>query len=111
MFSLKRATVTVEIEKDAYLTAHKIIRRWSRSQAAYGDAISRYPAVVIPRTAYHHGSSGWTTARAGSDIGVFADAALYAIKMAWEEDSPSSTMAPRSRPNSREPQPADDRLS
>jgi hypothetical protein len=53
VFGLKRATATVEIEKDAYLTARRIIRRWSRSQAAYGDALSQYPTTVIPRTSYH----------------------------------------------------------
>jgi hypothetical protein len=53
VFGLKRATATVEIDKDAYLTARRIIRRWSRSQAAYGDDLSRYPNTVTPRTAYH----------------------------------------------------------
>jgi hypothetical protein len=52
MFGLKRATATAEIEKDAYLTARRIIRRWSRSQAAYGNVTSRYPTAVTPRTAY-----------------------------------------------------------
>jgi hypothetical protein len=52
VFGLKRVTATVEIEKDAYLTARRIIRRWSRSQAAYGSAGSRYPTTVIPRTSY-----------------------------------------------------------
>jgi hypothetical protein len=52
VFGLKRATATVEIEKDAYLTARRIIRRWSRSQAAYGNALSQYPTTVIPRTWY-----------------------------------------------------------
>lgn len=36
VFGLKRATTTFEIDKDAYLTARRIIGRWSRSQAAYG---------------------------------------------------------------------------
>jgi hypothetical protein len=31
-----------------------------------------------------------------------ADAARYAIRAAWPEDLPLSTMAPHSRPNSRE---------
>jgi hypothetical protein len=46
---LKRATVTVEIEKDAYLKARRIIRRWSRSQSVYAAAASRLPSVVVPR--------------------------------------------------------------
>lgn len=54
--------------------------------------------------------SGWTTAPAGSDIGVFADAVLYAIKAVQQEDSPSSMTTPHSRPNSRELYPIDDRF-
>jgi hypothetical protein len=53
VFGLKRATTTVEIEKDAYLTARRIIRRWSRSQATYGNVTSHYPTTVTPRTAHH----------------------------------------------------------
>lgn len=53
VFGLKRATATIEIQKDAYLTTRRIIRRWSRSQAAYGDALNQYPTTVIPRTSYH----------------------------------------------------------
>lgn len=50
---LRRATAVVEIAQDAYLTARRIIRRWSRSQAIYGDCTSRFPTAtaVVPRTA------------------------------------------------------------
>jgi hypothetical protein len=49
---LQRATVVVEIAQDAYLTARRIIRRWSRSQGVYGNVASRFPTKVVPRTAY-----------------------------------------------------------
>ena len=48
---LQRATAVVEIAQDAYLTARRIIRRWSRSQAIYGDCTRRFPTAVVPRTA------------------------------------------------------------
>jgi hypothetical protein len=31
--------------------ARRIIRRWSRSQAIYGDCARRFPTAVIPRMA------------------------------------------------------------
>lgn len=48
---LQRATAIVEINKDAYLTARRIIRRWSRSQANYGNSTHRFPTAVVPRLA------------------------------------------------------------
>jgi len=48
---LRRATAVVEIAQDAYLTARRIIRRWSRSQAIYGDCTHRFPTAVLPRMA------------------------------------------------------------
>ena len=48
---LQRATAVVEIAQDAYLTARRIIRRWSRSQAIYGTCMHRFPTAVVPRTA------------------------------------------------------------
>jgi hypothetical protein len=48
---LQRATAVVEIAQDAYLTARRIIRRWSRSQAIYGDCARRFPTAVVPRIA------------------------------------------------------------
>jgi len=48
---LQRATAVVEIAQDAYLTARRIIRRWSRSQAVYGDITRPFPTKVVPRTA------------------------------------------------------------
>ena len=47
-----RATTVVEIPQDAYLMARRIMRRWSRSQAIYGDVTGRFPTKVVPRTAY-----------------------------------------------------------
>lgn len=48
---LKKAVSTVEIAQDVYLTARRIVRRWSRSEAVYGDSASRFPTAVVPRTA------------------------------------------------------------
>jgi hypothetical protein len=48
---LQRATAVVEIAQDAYLTARRILRRWSRSQAIYGDCTRRFPTAVVPRMA------------------------------------------------------------
>jgi hypothetical protein len=48
---LQRATAVVEIAQHAYLTARRIIRRWSRSQAVYGDITRPFPTKVEPRTA------------------------------------------------------------
>lgn len=49
---LHRATAVVEVAQDAYLAARRIIRRWSRSQAAYGDVTQRFPTSVVPRTTH-----------------------------------------------------------
>lgn len=51
VYGLKKAIATVEVAQDAYLSARRIVRRWSRSQAVYGDAASRFPTSVVPRTA------------------------------------------------------------
>lgn len=51
VYGLKKAVAVVEVAQDAYLTARRIVRRWSRSQAVYGDAGSRFPTAVVPRTA------------------------------------------------------------
>ena len=51
VYGLQRATAVVEIAQDAYLTARRIIRRWSRSQAIYGDCTRRFPTAVVPRIA------------------------------------------------------------
>jgi hypothetical protein len=53
VFGLNSATTTAEIEKNAYLTARRIVRRWSRSQATYGNTLSRYQRFVTPRTVHH----------------------------------------------------------
>lgn len=51
MYGLKKAIAVAEVAQDAYLTARRIVRRWSRSQAVYGDSDSRFPTAVVPRTA------------------------------------------------------------
>ncbi|WP_409431030.1 hypothetical protein ACJEIK_03025 [Mycobacterium sp. SMC-16] len=50
VYGLKKAIAVVEVAQVAYLTARRIVRRWSRSQAAYGDSDNRFPTSVIPRT-------------------------------------------------------------
>ena len=51
VYGLKKAISVVEVAQDAYLAARRIVRRWSRSQAMYGDSRSRFPTTVAPRTA------------------------------------------------------------
>lgn len=51
VYGLKKAIAVVEVAQDAYLTARRIVRRWSRNQAVYGDSGSRFPNAVVPRTA------------------------------------------------------------
>lgn len=51
VYGLKKAIAVVEVVQDAYLTARRIVRRWSRSQAVYGIPASRFPTAVVPRTA------------------------------------------------------------
>ena len=48
---LKKATATVEMEQSDYVHARRIVRRWSRSQAAYSDITAKFPSAVNPRTA------------------------------------------------------------
>lgn len=50
MYGLKKAIAFVEVAQDAYLAARRIVRRWSRSQAVYGDPDSRFPTAVVLRT-------------------------------------------------------------
>ncbi|MCQ4362445.1 hypothetical protein KQR54_15120 [Mycobacterium gordonae] len=63
---LKKAVAVVEIAQDAYLTARRIVRRWSRNQAVHGDSGSRFPTSVVPRTATR------LVARIDRDTGVVA---------------------------------------
>jgi hypothetical protein len=51
VYGLKKAIAVVELAQDAYLAARRIVRRWSRSQAIYGNPASRFPTAVVPRTA------------------------------------------------------------
>jgi hypothetical protein len=51
VYGLKKAVAIVEVGQDAYLAARRIVRRWSRSQAVYGDSASRFPTSIVPRTA------------------------------------------------------------
>lgn len=49
VYGLKKAVSTVEIAQDVYLSARRIVRRWSRSQSVYGDSGNRFPTAVAPR--------------------------------------------------------------
>lgn len=51
VYGLNKAIAVVEINQDAYIAARRIVRRRSRNQAVYGDSNSRFPTVVVPRTA------------------------------------------------------------
>lgn len=50
VYGLRRASNVVEIAQDAYVSARRIIRRWSRSQAIYGGSTRSFPIEVTPRT-------------------------------------------------------------
>ena len=52
VYGLKKAIAVVEVAQDAYLAARRIVRRWSRSQAVYGNSADRFPTAVVPSTAY-----------------------------------------------------------
>lgn len=64
VYGLKKAIAVAEVAQDAYLTARRIVRRWSRSQAVYGDLASRFPTAVVPHTAVR------LVPRIDSDTGV-----------------------------------------
>lgn len=66
VFGLKKALVVVEVAQDAYVAARRIVRRWSRSQAVYGDSGSRFPTAVAPRMALR------LVARVDHETGVIA---------------------------------------
>lgn len=51
VYGLKKALVVAEVAQDAYVAARRIVRRWSRSQAVYGDSGSCFATAVTPRTA------------------------------------------------------------
>lgn len=51
VYGLRKSIAIVEVAQDAYITARRIVRRWSRSQAVYGNPASRFPTAAIPRTA------------------------------------------------------------
>lgn len=51
VYGLKKAVAVVEIAQDAYLTARRIVRRWSRNQAVYSGSGNRFPIAMVPRTA------------------------------------------------------------
>lgn len=51
VYGLNKAIAVAEVTLDKYLAARRIVRRWSRSQAVYGDSASRFPTTVVPRTA------------------------------------------------------------
>lgn len=52
VYGLQKATACVEIAKDAYLVARRVIRRWSRHQAVYSDVGRGFPSMVVPRTSH-----------------------------------------------------------
>lgn len=52
VYGLRKATTIAEITQDTYLTARRIIRRWSRNQATYANPDSSFPTAVVPRTAH-----------------------------------------------------------
>jgi hypothetical protein len=47
----KKALAVAEVAQDEYVAARRIIRRWSRNQAAYPDQAGRFPSSVNPRLA------------------------------------------------------------
>lgn len=51
VYGLKKAIAVVEVAQDAYLTARRIVRRWSRNQAVYGNPAARFPTATVPRIA------------------------------------------------------------
>ncbi|OOK70221.1 hypothetical protein BZL30_6416 [Mycobacterium kansasii] len=51
VYGLKKAIAVVEVAQDAYFTARRIVRRWSRNEAVYGDSANRFPTAVVPRMA------------------------------------------------------------
>lgn len=51
VYGLKKAIAAVEVAQDAYIAARRIVRRWSRCQAVYGDSGNRFPTAVVPRMA------------------------------------------------------------
>ena len=77
---LQRATAVAEIAQDVYLTARRIIRRWSRSQAVDGDCTVRFPTAVVPRTAPRSVQrvdvrpEKYATERSGDDVACAAKA-------------------------------------
>lgn len=50
VYGLKKAITVVEVAQDAYIAARRIVRRWSRNQAVYGNPDSGFPTAVVPRT-------------------------------------------------------------
>ncbi len=64
VYGLKKAIAAVEVAQDAYFAARRIVRRWSRNQAVYGDSADRFPTAIVPRTAVRR------VARVDSKTGV-----------------------------------------
>jgi hypothetical protein len=64
VYGLKKAIAVVEVAQDAYLSARRIVRRWSRNQAVFGDPSSGFPTAVVPRVAVR------LVPRANRDTGV-----------------------------------------
>jgi hypothetical protein len=51
VYGLVKAVVEVELSERDYITARRIMRRWSRHTVAYGAVDSEFPSFVGPRTA------------------------------------------------------------
>lgn len=64
---IDRAVAGVLVDVADFVSLKRLIRRWSRSQAAYGRAGSMFPSAMIPRTARVQVKRGsgyrWTTVR------------------------------------------------
>ncbi|MFT9536203.1 hypothetical protein ACM0AX_23375 [Mycobacteroides abscessus subsp. abscessus] len=52
VYGLKKSTAAAEVCQEDYLRARRIVRRWSRNQAVYGDAGRQFPTMVVPRIAF-----------------------------------------------------------
>lgn len=84
-YGLEKAIATVDVAQDAYLAARRIVRRWSRTQAAHGNSQSRDPTVVVPRTACIQVPRSDRQTAESSTV-AFTDAANYATKADFAAD-------------------------
>ncbi len=102
VYGLKKAIVAVEVTQDAYIAARRIVRRWSRNQAVYGDSGSHFPTAVVPRTATR------LVPRIIRNTGVVTHRRVrrrrtLCIKAGWPAATHWRTTGRRSPPSSRPP--------